>query len=385
MKLLLALPFFSVFVQIGLSASFPELRAIYGSAVWASSFLGAAPLGVLIAGPLHGLATRRWGTGRVLTGSLIGWAAASALLVLTLATPLLAVPLRFFLGLCDASLSIAPMVIATKAIGSERERARYYGAFETAASVGAITGPLAVGGLFLVAPRLALAVLAAMAALCALILRNRIPEVGGGDAAHGSRSGAGAADDPGSQRAEAGARSAERLSASFKIPPAMFIPVLFGVATIVVLVAIETALPGFVVEQMGVPVAGKAAVTLFELIAVGGVIAKSRVPGTYSWVLFALAAALGAAFLAAGAALTAVLLVATAFLIGLCLTMSNEYAAVVAAGSEESSMSVYVSFKVSGGFFGPYVAALGTPLLFLPLAGLAVLTGGLILLHKAQS
>jgi hypothetical protein len=80
-----------------------------------------------------------------------------------------------------------------------------------------------------------------------------------------------------------------------------------------------------------------------------------------------------------------VLLALSAFLIGLCLTMSNEFAASVARGAEESSMSVFISFKVSGGFFGPYVAALGSPLLFAPLAALALVTGLVLAVHKVRA
>jgi hypothetical protein len=58
--------------------------------------------------------------------------------------------------------------------------------------------------------------------------------------------------------------------------------------------------------------------------------------------------------------------------------MSHEFAAYMAAEDAEGRMTAYASVRISGGVLGPYVAALGLPVLFLPLAAISLVSAPLL-------
>jgi MFS family permease len=349
---LLGFPFLSVFVQVGLSSAFPQLRDLYQSDILAGTALAAAPLAALLIGPFWGVPIRRFGERPVI-------AAAAALATLSmlaqaafLPSPAAMITSRFFFGLADSALVAAILVSGSKAGLSPAAERTYFSLFETFASSGAIAGPLLLGSAFVFAPRLTLAV---SGALFGVYLAGSFSRLRSFPPAP-----------PHMRR---------------KVSPRLIAPTAFAVAMLSVLVAFEVYVPSFVEAQTANPVLGKLVVTVFEGLVVLGTVLKARIPGLPLAVPLLCFAAIGIAYLvSASLPLLALLAGVTAVGLGLSLSLGNEYASAVTAGYEESGMTVYSAFKISGNFFGPYIPAIGFPVLLLPLSALALVATGLVAL-----
>lgn len=354
MKHLIALQLASVLAHVGIASGYPQLRALYGSAVLASSFLAAVPLSAMLAGSIWGPIARRVGMGRAITLAVAGWSASFLLIGLFIANPAVAIALRAVHGVFDIAFASLPLAAATRSLPDAGRRRRFFGAFETAASVGAIVGPLTVGNLMLLSPRWAFIMLAAFAPLYLPLARGALRRAPSPAAREAARP------------AGAAARAGE---ARGGVPLHMLAPSLYAVGVIILISASEAFLPGFIEETTGIPWMGKVGVAVYEILVILGVLLKSRIAGTRIWA----PALTGLVFAATGATagvvpLVYALLAVSAVGIGMSLTMSHEFAAHTAGEDAEGGMSVYASIRISGGVIGPYVAALGFPVLLVPLA-----------------
>lgn len=96
-----------------------------------------------------------------------------------------------------------------------------------------------------------------------------------------------------------------------------------------------------------------------------------------------LTAGLIAGFVAAQLTLVAIILMITlGLLIGLQITMGNEYAAYTVRGFEESGMGLYSTLRGSGSFLGPLFMNFGFPLILLLLAAVSLTAFTFAAVHK---
>lgn len=369
---------------MGTASGYPQLRELYGSALSASSFLAAVPLAAMFFGPLWGPISRRLGLRRSLLVAVSGWSVTMLLLGLTMGPPAVGIVLRAAHGAFDVALVSLSLAAATRSIADRAERRRFFSLFETAASVGAIFGPLTVGLLMLVSMRWAFIALAGLgAAYIPFVLRQGALPVDATGRSAGS-GGAGGGERP--EDAAESARSSDggRPPATRRpvFPVAMIAPGVYAIAVLVLISASEAFLPGYLEGVLQRPWLGKLGVALYEVLVIGGVLLKSRIDGTRYWppVVTGIALAAAATVALFGGASVAIvgLLALSGVGIGMSLTMSHEFAAHMTGGDAEGGMTVYASMRISGAVVGPYLVALGFPALLLPLAAVSVLSAPLL-------
>jgi len=362
---LLMLPLLSVLTQVGLTASFPQLREFYGSVLRASTFIAVMPFAAMCTGTIWGVVVRKIGLNASVLLSLGGWSLTIVLYSFLLPIFPVVIALRALQGVFDAGFAALPLVAGSRPGFSERERVRYLGLFETLATVGAIAGPLAMGSVFLFSPRGALWAVAGLGLLTIVFFALRRPEERRKRA--GLRAAAAGTGAPRKRRLE----PETHRHFSFRI----LLPAAFAVSALVLLVAAETFIPVAVEARYGSPLLGKLVVTIYEAVVVVGVMGKARIPGVRRFIPLALGACFGVSYLARDVTpLLAAGMLLSAVGIGLALTMGNEFAARTSAGFEEHGMSLYASLKISGGFIGPYFAAFGFPFVLLPLGALSLVS-----------
>ena len=377
MRHLIILQLLSVLAHVGTASGYPQLREFYGSAVLASSFLAAVPLAAMVAGPLWGPVARRMGTRRAVTLAVVGWSVTMFLLGATMGSPVVGIALRGLHGAFDVALVSLPLVAATRELSDAGERRRFFGFFETAASVGAIVGPLTVGVLMITSLRWAFIAIAAAGPLYLLAARPARDRAAGGAAGHSAP--APAADGAAAAGNPQGGATGPGPGTRGPIPREMIVPGIYAIGVLVLISANEAFLPEYVEREIGAAWMGKLAVAIYEILVIAGVTLKSRIDGTRMWPPAVTGAVFLAALLLSGwTAAVLVLLGATAVGIGMSLTMSHEFAAHRAAGDAEAGMTVYASMRISGAVIGPYVVALGFPILLLPLAAVSLASAPLL-------
>lgn len=252
--ILVLLPFVDVLTEIGIASAFPQLRAAYGSAFQASLMVAVSPLFAVLTGWLWGALAKRASIGRVVGGAMLGWAAVTMILGLTIGRFVPALALRALQGTFSAGFVALPFIVFARHARGERERTKSFGTLETSASAGAIVAPVSVGAVLAVAPQTVLIVLGGV------MLVVVVPWLRGAPTG---------ADVPPGPEGE--------MPPGRVIARRVFVPTVFAAGIALVLGAFETLIPTVVEDTFGSVLAGfpvGAAVTM------GNEYAAARVEGS---------------------------------------------------------------------------------------------------------
>lgn len=366
---LIILQLTSVLAHVGIASGYPQLRELYDSAVLASSFLAAVPLSAMLLGFIWGPIVRRIGLRASILLAVSGWSLTFALLGVFGAVPAAGIALRALHGVFDVAFVSLPLAVATRRLTDSGERRRFFGLFETSASIGAIIGPLTVGSLMLISLPWAFLALAAVGPAYLLYAWPKLPR----RAAATTAESAPAASESGG--AASGAPEAPRR----RVAPIVLVPSLYAISVLILISASEAFVPEYVETSLGAAWLGKLAVAVYEMLVIAGVMLKTRLSGYRPGAPLLTGLVFGIGFLVSQSEVFVLpLLALSAVGIGMSLTMSHEFAAHTVGANAEGGMTTYASLRISGGIVGPYVAALGFPLLLLPLAAVSLVSAPLL-------
>lgn len=173
--LLLFLPFIDVLAEIGVAASFPQLRALYGSSFRASAVISVSPFLAVLSGWIWGRLVERFKMRTVLCAAMLGWSAGVILFGLFLHDFGFAVVMRGVQGMFASGFASLPFIGFTRVTEDHQQRTIYYGHLETAISVGAISAPVLVGTAFSSFPGFTMAVIGSTVFLLTLFSGNIDP------------------------------------------------------------------------------------------------------------------------------------------------------------------------------------------------------------------
>ena len=349
---LLFLPFIDVLAEIGVAASFPQLRALYSSSFKASAVISISPFLTVVSGWMWGKLAERFEMRAVMRAAMLGWSAGVIFFGLFLHDFAASVLMRGVEGLFASGFAAVPLVGLPRARGGQRQRTRYYGHLDKAISVGAISAPVVVGTAFSSSPGITMAVIGGSVLLLALFSGNIDLR----------RDSAGETHEAGEQRPKRGLKAR------------VLVPTVYASAVALVLGAFETLIPTVGEEYADSVLFGKLMTTAFEITVVAGILLKTRRPGIRPALPLLLAAGLIAGYAAAQLTLAVfILMISLGLFIGLQITMGNEYASHTVRGFEESGMGLYSTLRGSGSFLGPLFMNFGFPLILPMLAAVSVI------------
>lgn len=332
LKLILALPFLQVFVQVGIATSFPQLTDIFGSSLLASTFIGITPLVSIIFGSFWGKILEKKGESKTFLYSMSLWTTALYLSGLSLKVPILAIIFRAIQGIADSALFSNALTVISKSNLSAKEQTKYFGLVEFLASFGAVAGPLVIGTGFIYMSHYILMTVAIILFIATLFVYKQLPVI------------------------EIHPEKAKKQVTKFS--PRIFLAAFFGILTLAIIVGFQATMPFFLESYVNNPIFGKLYISIFSLSLMIGNLYKHRISGIKIWIPLATAATLTISMLMINTSVFGFLflIIISGLFLGLSLTMSSEYASYLSVGFEEKGMAVFSAFRISGNFFGPYLS-----------------------------
>jgi MFS family permease len=310
---------------------------------------------------MWGRLVERFDMRTVLRVAMLGWAVAVIFFGLFLQDFGVAVVMRGVQGLFASGFAALPFIGFTKATADQQERTRYYGHLETAISVGAIASPVLVGAVFAFYPTITMAAIGASVLLVT-------PFLGKVDLRWGTAE---------KRQATGIPRTKKRVKAR------VLVPTVYASAIALVLGAFEALIPTVGQGYSNSVLVGKLMTTAFEITVVAGILLKTRRTGINPILPLLLTTGLIICYAAVLFTLTVIiLLIVLGLLIGLQITMGNEYASHTVQGFEETGMGLYSTLRGSGSFLGPLFMNFGFPLVLVMLAVVSLIALGFAGVHR---
>ena len=333
LKFLVILPFLSVFFQVGILSSGPQLQQMYENAFYTSTFIAITPLVTMIFGSLWGPILKILGERKTFGIALLGWILSVILITIFLSNPILGIVFRGMQGIFDAVFFSIALAGVSKSQIEGNLKAKYYGAIEFMASFGSIVGPLIIGTGFVFNPKYVLILVIVSVSLYAILGYKSIENI----------------------------KIESMETKKGKFSPKIFLATFFGIVILSTIVSNQAVLPGFGEDSFNSPIVGKILVSVFGAFIMLGNMLKHKIKGVRYWIPMIASVMLFIAYIFINFVFVYLLFtMITGFLLGLSLTMSSEYASKLSKGFEETGMTVYSSLRISGNFIGPYLAGMFT-------------------------
>jgi len=358
LNLMLFLPFLSVFFQVGVGSSFPQINSIYNNAFYAQTFIAITPLVAMISGSFWGPVMKKIGEKKTLTVILLGWLTSLLFIIFFYKNPLLGITFRGVLGVFDSMLYGIALTGVSKYPLDNITRTKYYGFVEISGSLGAILGPLIIGIGFIYNQKLTFMFLFAVVLVYFIIALSKVQDIKTNDQ--------------------------EIIKQEKNFSPKIFLAALFGITVLTSIVSAQIMIPGIIEKNFNSPILGKIIVAIFSVISMTGNSFKHKIKGIRIYLpILASLGFLGAFTVSENAVLFVIFIMMSALFLGFSLTMSSEYASMISKGFEETGMTVFSSLRLSGNFFGPYIGS-GMPfnISALLLGVFLILSGGFLKVSK---
>lgn len=358
LRILLILPFFSVFTQVGIASSFPQILEIFGNnTFYTSTFIAITPFVSMALGSFWGPILRKYGERKAFLTGLTGWGISFFFVALFLNNPILAIVFRGLQGLFDPLFFNIALTGVSKANIDLKKKSKYYGYVEIMGSLGAILGPLVLGTGFIYFPYIFLFALAIFLTIYGLFNYKNVDDV----------------------KIDYSKKEKKKFS------PIIFLATIFGIITLIAIVSNQVIIPVYVESHFNMPVLGKILSSAFSLFVMFGNFIKHKIYGIKKWLPISVGIIIFASYLFISNPLIYLpIAIFSGLLLGLSLTMSSEYASILSKGFEDTGMSVFSSLRISGNIFGPYLAALSMPLVLISLAAMTIISAGLLTVSEEE-
>lgn len=356
LRIFLLLPFFSVFTQVGIASSFTQIKEIFNSEFFASTFIAITPLVSMIIGPLWGKFLSKYGEKRTYSISLFFWGIIVMLISFFLYNPILSIILRAVQGFFDPVFYNISLTGVSKSSLNIKNKSKFYGYIEIMGSLGAILGPLILGSFFIYYPKQFLFLLSIIVLFYLFFTFKKIKNF------------------------EVDVLNKKE---SKKFSLLILLATFYGISVLISIVALQVVLPIYVEQIYENAILGKVIASLFSVGLMIGNFAKHKLIGIKKImpIFTGIILFISYLFIDNSIIFLSILFIGGIFL-GLSLTMSSEYASVLSKGFENTGMSFFSSLRISGNIFGPYLAAMAIPNLFILLSALTIVSTGLLFSEK---
>lgn len=358
LKILLILPFFSVFTQVGIASSFPQILEMFGNnSFYTSTFIAITPFVSMALGSFWGPVLRKYGERKAFLTGLTGWGISFFFVALFLNNPLIAIGFRALQGVFDPLFFNIALTGVSKADIDLKKKSKYYGYVEIMGSLGAILGPLILGTGFIYFPHIFLFALAIFLMVYGLLTFKNVDNV----------------------KIDYSKREKKNFS------PIIFLATFFGIITLIAIVSNQVIIPVYVENNFNTPVLGKILSSAFSLFVMLGNFLKHKIYGIKKWLPISVGLMIFVSYLFVSNPLVYIpIAIFSGVLLGLSLTMSSEYASMLSKGFEDTGMSVFSSLRISGNIFGPYLAALSMPFVLITLSALTLVSAGFLTVSEEE-